>query len=288
MRTVWSAVAGAILLAPCALLAAEQDPCAGPPGGTAIVPPLARVAARIEQGGPLTIVAVGSSSTSGIGASGPTLTYPSRLEAELHARFPKLDIQVINRGKGGEDAPEELARLQSDVLALHPDLAIWQVGTNAVLRRDDLAADGELMRAGVDLLTRNGIDVVLMDLQYAPRVLERSAYPAMERLVADVADHARVGLFRRFALMRYWQRSRPPEAPAMVGADGLHMTDAGYGCLAADLAGAIEANWRADVKLAHPAGRISSAVAGLPRPLDNPGMPDSRGTVRRNDAVPFN
>ncbi|HZK90871.1 MAG TPA: GDSL-type esterase/lipase family protein [Stellaceae bacterium] len=288
MRAALSAAAAAILLVPCALLAAEPDPCAGPPGAAAIVPPLGRVAARIEEGGPLTIVAVGSSSTSGIGATGPAFTYPSRLEAELRARFPKLDIHVINRGKGGEDAPEELARLSSDVLALHPDLAIWQVGTNAVLRRDDLAADGEWMREGVDLLTRNGIDVVLMDLQYAPRVLERGAYPAMESLVAEIADRARVGLFRRFALMRYWQRSHSPEAPTMVGADGLHMTDAGYGCLAADLAGALEANWRAEVKLAHRERRISSAVAGLPRAPVNSSTLDSHGIMRRNDAVPFN
>jgi hypothetical protein len=115
------------------------------------------------------------------------LTYPSQLETDLRQRFPKLEIHVLNRGKGGEDAPEELARLAGDVVALHPDLAIWQVGTNAVLRRDDLSADGELMREGVDLLKRNGIDVVLMDLQYAPRVLDRSAFPAMEDLVADTA-----------------------------------------------------------------------------------------------------
>jgi lysophospholipase L1-like esterase len=134
------------------------------------------------------------------------MAYPNRLETELRRRFPKLDIHVVNRGKGGEDAPEELARLGRDVVDLKPDLAIWQIGTNAVLRRDDLAADGEMMREGVDLLKRNGIDVVLMDLQYAPRVLERPAYPVMEALVEETADNARVGLFRRFALMRYWRR----------------------------------------------------------------------------------
>ena len=178
-------------------------------------------AARINEGGPLTIVAVGSSSTSGIGATSPEFTYPSRLEVELRrhaaeARHPWSSIAA----RAGEDAPEELARLATDVVAAHPDLAIWQVGTNAVLRRDDLGADGEWMREGIGLLKRNGIDVVLMDLQYAPRVIERRSYPAMEDLVADTADREHVGLFRRFALMRYWQSSHAPDAPAMVGADG--------------------------------------------------------------------
>jgi lysophospholipase L1-like esterase len=283
------AAAAAIVLAPLGARAAEPELCAAPPGGSALLAPLEHFAARIDHGGPLTIVTVGSSSTSGVGASRPDLTYPSRLEVELRQRFPTLDIRVVNRGKGGEDAPEELARLAGDVVALHPDLAIWQVGTNAVIRRDDLAADGELMQQGVDLLQRNGIDVVLMDLQYAPRVLDRAAYPVMEDLIAETADRAHVGLFRRFALMRYWQRTHAPDAPAMTGTDGLHMTDAGYGCLAADLAAALEANWRSDAKLAQRAHAAPDAVAGLPARTGTGSSPASLPpAMRRNDAIPFN
>lgn len=293
IRAVSLAAAAVIALLPCGAQAADPatDPslCAPPPGWTAIIPPLERVAARLNHGGPLTIVAVGSSSTSGVGASGPEFTYPSRLETELRARFPKLDVHVVNQGKGGEDAPEELARLSRDVVALHPDLAIWQVGTNAVLRRDGLAADGELMREGIDVMKRSGIDVVLMDLQYAPRVLDRSAYPAMEDLVAATAEQAHVGLFRRFALMRYWQREHAADAPPMIGADGLHMTDAGYGCLAADLAASLEANWRAEAKLAQREHGMPDAVAGLPGQVPAERQPaPSPMTPRRNDATPFN
>src|SRR5262249_40943016 len=149
-------------------------------------------AARIDQGGPLTIVAIGSSSTAGTGATSPDRSYPNRLEVELRRRFPALGIRVVNRGKGGGDAPEELARPSADVVTLHPDLAIWQVGTNALLRHDDISADGELIREGVALLKRQGIDVVLMDLQVAPRVLDRASYPLMEKLIADTADQEQV------------------------------------------------------------------------------------------------
>jgi acyl-CoA thioesterase I len=292
MRGLLLAAAAILAFAPAASRAEETAAaklCAAPPGWTAIIPPLERLAARIDRGGPLTIVAVGSSSTAGVGASSPALAYPNRLEAELRQRFPGLEIHVINRGKGGEDAPEELARLGRDVVDLKPDLAIWQVGTNAVLRRDDLAADGEWMREGVDLLKRSGIDVVLMDLQYAPRVLDRPAYPVMEDLVAETADAAQVGLFRRFALMRYWQRTHAADAPAMVGVDGLHMSDAGYGCLAVELAAALEANWRAESKIAQRAHDPAPAVAGLLGPaLQNPPAATPPLVVRRNDATPFN
>jgi lysophospholipase L1-like esterase len=94
----------------------------------------------------------------------------------LRERFPQIDVAVINRGKGGEDARQELNRFERDVIAEHPDLVIWQLGTNAVLRRDDVSGDGELIRAGIVQLQEGGSDVVLMDLQYAPRVLARPHY----------------------------------------------------------------------------------------------------------------
>jgi acyl-CoA thioesterase I len=290
MRAAALPLAAALLaLMPFAARADDAAPCAAPPGGVPILAPLEHLAARLSDGGPLTIVAVGSSSTSGIGASSPDLNYPSQLQVDLRRVFPARDVSVINHGIAGEDAPEELARLQRDVVALHPDLAIWQVGTNAVLRRDDLNADGEWMREGVELLKHSGIDVVLMDLQYAPRVLERHAYPAMEELVANTAVDERVGLFRRFELMRYWQSSHASDAPAMVGADGLHMTDAGYGCLAADLTAALVANWRAETKLAQRAHTATDSVAGLqPHPAASPPAARPGVEMRRNDATPFN
>src|SRR5256885_627859 len=140
-----------------------QPACAAPPALIRIEPALAHAAARIEQSKALTIVAVGSSSTQGVGASAPSFSYPSRLEAALKARLPGIEIRVINRGKGGEDAAEELERLRGDVIAGHPDLVIWQLGTNAGLRRDDLGKDEVLLRRGVRPLKDHGAGGVLVD-----------------------------------------------------------------------------------------------------------------------------
>ena len=126
-------------------IAAVADPvdCGAPAALTAIPTPLERTAARLEAKEPVLIVAVGSSSTAGTGASAAEATYPSRLQAELRQRFPGADLTVLNRGKGGEDAGEELARLDRDVGAAHPDLVIWPLGTDAVRRGEELAAVGE-------------------------------------------------------------------------------------------------------------------------------------------------
>ena len=80
---------------------------------------------------------------------------------------------MINRGRKGQDVGEELARLRQDLNEQHPDLVIWQVGTNALLRRENPATDERFIAQGVDEMKQQGLDVVLMDIQYAPRVLAR-------------------------------------------------------------------------------------------------------------------
>ena len=240
--------------------------CAAPPELLGIDAALDRTSSRILSGKPLTIVAMGSSSTLGVGASTPALSYPSRLEQELRQRFPGVEIRVVNHGVGGQDVPEELTRLGRDVLAEHPDLVVWQVGTNAVLRRDDLSADEELISRGVTLMKESGIDIVLMDLQYAPRVLARPASAEMERLIAEVARRTQVGLFRRFEIMKEWDRTQQLAPAATIGLDGLHMTDVGYACLANQLAEALASNWRSRDKLAKSPQRSPDTIAGIRRP----------------------
>jgi acyl-CoA thioesterase I len=239
--------------------------CAAPLGLWAIEAALDRTSSRILSGQPLTIVAIGSSSTLGVGASSPALSYPSRLEQELRRQFPGVEIRVVNHGVGGQDVPEEVTRLGRDVIAEHPDLVIWQVGTNAVLRRDDLSADEQLISRGVASMKESGIDIVLMDLQFAPRVVARPASAEMERLIAEVARRTQVGLFRRFEIMKEWDRTQQLAPAATIGLDGLHMTDAGYACLASQLAEALASNWRSRNKLAKSPQRSPDTIAGVRR-----------------------
>jgi acyl-CoA thioesterase I len=239
--------------------------CAAPQALLAIAAVLDRTSSRILSGQPLTLVAMGSSSTAGVGASSPALSYPSLLEQELRQQFPGVEIRVVNHGVGGQDVPEEVTRLGRDVIAEHPDLVIWQVGTNAVLRRDDLSADEQLISRGVASMKESGIDIVLMDLQFAPRVVARPAFAEMERLIAEVARRTQVGLFRRFEIMKEWDRTQQLAPAATIGLDGLHMTDAGYACLANQLAEALASNWRARDKLAKSPQRSPDALTVVRR-----------------------
>ena len=84
-----------------------------------------------------------------------------------------------------------MKRLQTAVIDVHPDLVIWQVGTNAVLRNLDPAETQKLVEDGVARIQGSGSDVVLVDPQYSPRVYERAeSANKMVRMLNRVADSA--------------------------------------------------------------------------------------------------
>jgi acyl-CoA thioesterase I len=96
---------------------AQPVACSAPIEFTHFDRPLLRTAQRLASGEPLTIVAIGSSSTAGAGASSPDASYPSRLALELKQRFPMADITVLNRGVNGEETDEMMARFATGVIA---------------------------------------------------------------------------------------------------------------------------------------------------------------------------
>jgi len=238
--TLSAAVAAFALFAPSARQAsAGIDRCGATADVTALMMPLPHTAKRLAEGKSLTIVALGSSSTFGTGASKPEYSYPSRLAALLQDRFPDLAIRVVNRGVGGEYGAGTADRIVRDVLPEKPDLVIWQVGTNDVLGDVDAQGVAKAVRAGIARMKRGGADVILMDMQYAPAVLMHPQFHEMEHVLVTTARATDVPLFRRFALMRDWAEHGRMKMAAMVGDDHLHMTDASYDCLARQLSSSI-------------------------------------------------
>ncbi|MCL2713101.1 MAG: SGNH/GDSL hydrolase family protein [Alphaproteobacteria bacterium] len=207
------------------------------PGEPKAVGALPHISAKLTAGKPVVIVAFGSSSTQGYGASKPEFNYPNRLAAQLRKHYPASEITVLNAGVGGEDAPEMMKRLQSSVLDPHPDLVIWQVGTNAVLRNLDPTDTVHLVEQGVVRIQAAGSDIVLVDPQYSPRINERAPLAStMVRQLGRVAALHHVAVFSRFAVMRDWHEKLSIPVEDFVIGDGLHMNDWGYGCFAQLLA----------------------------------------------------
>jgi acyl-CoA thioesterase I len=219
--------------------AAEPAACTAPTAFLHLNRPLLRTMRRLASNQPLTIVAIGSSSTAGAGASSRDASYPSRLALELKQRFPGHDITVINAGVNGEETDNMMARFASDVFAAHPQLILWQVGTNSVLRDRPLDLHAEQLYQGIDQLKASDADIVLIDLQFSPAVIAKPETEDMVEQIALAAKNENVDLFQRFAVMRNWSESQHMAFGKFVSPDGLHMNDWGYGCMAKLLGDAI-------------------------------------------------
>ncbi|WP_051512753.1 SGNH/GDSL hydrolase family protein [Skermanella stibiiresistens] len=217
-----------------------SDQCAAP---TLVSPAsardLPRTSVALSRTRDFRVVAVGSSSTEGTGASGPTMTYPAQLDQILEARFPGAKIDVVNKGIGGETAAGTLARLDRDVLALKPDLVIWQLGTNDALRNVDAKTFATQAVEGIERIRRSGADLLLLEPQFLPKQAGNATYAAYVDAVRALGAANGVPVFRRSAVMRYWLDHKQFTATTMLSGDQLHMTDASYHCLAELMANAI-------------------------------------------------
>ncbi|VIO75150.1 SGNH/GDSL hydrolase family protein [Bradyrhizobium ivorense] len=204
---------------------------------------LRHLAQALKRDRKVKIVALGSSSTAG---ADNILPFPPRLELLWRSQKPTFGrmIDVINRGIGGQEAPEEFSRIESDVIAETPVMVIWQVGTNAVYRNINFDQVQATLEAGLDVLGGLPLDVVVMDSQYTQAIvgtpdLLKLANQFMT-MIAEVTASRKVNLFRRFALMKQWVDAGIPLTELDDGApEHLHTSEWATDCLTQALLGAI-------------------------------------------------
>ena len=263
---VASAVAIGLLVTPPARAADQARRCAAPEELTRLSVALPNTARAIRQGRALVIVAIGSSSTEGVGASDPAHAYPAVLAEELRRRWPRLAVTVINKGVSGEVISQVLPRFDRDVLPHRPQLVIWQTGSHHALGAGDVEAYAAAIRDGIGRLKAARMDVVLMDPQFAPRVLARPLHARVVHSIGAAANDMKVAVFRRFAVMQHWVSSGQYKMDEVVSRDGLHLNDVSYGCIARLLADSLTAAARA----------VPPPEEGAANPADAPREPAPR------------
>jgi lysophospholipase L1-like esterase len=180
---------------------------------------------------------------------------------ELRRRWPRLTVTVVNKGVGGEQAAQMLARFERDVLPYRPQLVIWQTGSNEVLRGGDVDAYARTVREGISRLKAARVDIVLMDPQFAPRVLAHPTHPVIVDTIGALANDMEVAVFRRFAIMHHWVSSGQFRVEDVISRDDLHMNDAGYGCIAQLLADSLATAAASPTEDAAPPGETAAKPA---------------------------
>ncbi len=213
---------------------------------------LQSVQSATEAGATFRIVALGSSSTQGTGATSPAMSYPAQLERLFGDTFHgRPSVTVTNRGVAGEDIDDMQKRLDADVLSHHPDLVIWQAGSNDPLRGVPMDRFKAELRDGIAAIRASGAEVLLMEPQWSPVIEKADTKSRFVDAVRDIGAAEHVEVVRRFALMRSWIDNGLASPQQLVGPDNLHMTDRGYSLLARAVLAQISAqsrafrNWRA-------------------------------------------
>ncbi len=232
---VAAAFAALALVSPAVVAEPMTAPCKIADANLAMSGKLDRIASKLKQAQSLRILVVGSSSTAGVGASSPTKAYTARLESELEERLSGVDVNVVARGVGGETAVGAEARMEKEIGASRPDLVIWQIGTNDVYRKIDIAAFKSIAERGLADIAAAGLDAAMLDPQYVPQ--DEALYAPYVAALQQISAATGVPIARRYDAMKAIAKSG---GAAMISGDRLHMNDLGHACVGEFLAEALD------------------------------------------------
>lgn len=105
-----------------------------------------------------TIVALGDSLTVGVGASNPEHGYVGVLRE-------RLNTSIINKGVSGDTTVDASARLEKDVLDLHPNIVIVLLGGNDYLKQIPQEETFNNLRSIILRIQRSGATVLLVGIR---------------------------------------------------------------------------------------------------------------------------
>ncbi len=188
----------------------------------------------------LRILAIGSAASAGLGMSSGVKSYPVQITDILRSALKDVEVEIINRGVGGEVAQTSADRIRSEVALTKPDLVLWQLGTNDALSRVDPDQFTNVVKTTVDWLRESEIDIVLVGLQYTSRFAKDENYDAIRKALQKIATDEKILYVRRYDAMKFIAQTRANLH--LMSNDNFHLSDLGTQCMAEHVARAMIAN----------------------------------------------
>lgn len=177
------------------------------------------------------IVAFGSSSTAGVGASRPENGYVAQFGRAFETQRGGRRIQIINAGVNGNTTADMLGRLGPDVLDRQPAVVIWQTGTNDALRQIPIEQFRRDLTRGLAEFKARGIKVILVGPQDFDRASAVKNYADYVAAMQAVAKKENVTLLHRYRMMRYLALQHRGGMAELLANDRLHMNDEAHRCV---------------------------------------------------------
>ena len=164
---------------------------------------LPRTAAAIERKH-VSVMVIGSASSTLPGSDGATKAYPARLQESLTRRLPGVTVTVTTHTKARETASEMVKTLRKLLNDEKPDLVVWQTGTVDAMLGVDPDEFQTALGTGLDVLHGRNADAVLINMQYSPRTDSMISLGAYVDAMRFVALQREIPLFDRLAVMKDW------------------------------------------------------------------------------------
>jgi hypothetical protein len=165
---------------------------------------LPRTAAAIDRKH-VSVVVVGSASSSLPGAEGAAKAYPARLQDSLAKRLGgDVTVKVVARTKARDTASEMVKTLRQVLADEKPDLVIWQTGTVDAMLGVDPDEFQAALGNGLDALHAGKADAVFVNMQYSPRTDSMISLGAYIDAMRFVALQREIPLFDRLGVMKDW------------------------------------------------------------------------------------
>jgi hypothetical protein len=168
---------------------------------------LEKVAAAVKDDKKLDVLVVGSGSSGLSSPDGAAIAYPARLEASLREKLPGVAVSVTTNLQPKRTAEEVTETLSALATERKPNLLVWQTGTVDAIRAIHPDDFRNALDEGISAIKAAGVDAVLMNLQYSPRM--ETMFPTAPYLdnIRAVAQQQDVPLFDRYAIMQNWNET---------------------------------------------------------------------------------
>jgi lysophospholipase L1-like esterase len=168
----------------------------------------------------------------------PEHGYPAVLLQLLQQRYKAQTISLANEGRGGEHVADGYIRLQGVLDANTPQVLLLFEGINDLndtRDHDEIPQIVDTLRDDIREAIAHGVETVFVSTltpQREPTPGASIRQPVDDQLIRDANDEIRDMAAREGAIVVDGYAAIDVDVATLVGADGLHLTVAGYQALA--------------------------------------------------------